>query len=93
MLSKLIRIENRAGEIVEAGGFKIRPFSQVVIIRFPILPGGLVWNRPFSVLATDAYGQEEVIPIPDPTRIAQIALLFAFLAFPFLFWLSGRRMR
>ena len=71
----LLQVENKAGTPVLAGRTRIIPFAQSVRLDFPGFPGGLVWNRPLSILAVSANGDEQVIRVVDATRRAQVALL------------------
>lgn len=86
----LITIENRAGASIQAGGRRITPFTQVVMLKIPGFTGGLIWNRPHAVLVQEADGTETVIPVTDMTRQAQVFLLAAGLLGGFLFWLNRR---
>ena len=43
-------------------------------IRFPGGTGGIIWNRPHSVVVQKMEG-EEVLPVQDVTRQVQLALL------------------
>jgi uncharacterized membrane protein len=85
-MGRLFSREFRNGEPIQAGMFTLVPFNQVVRIQIPGLMGGLVWNRPSSILTRTADGQEFVIPIQDVTRQVQIVLFGgAFLASLFYF--------
>jgi hypothetical protein len=84
-------IETMPGETVQAGANKITPFSQAIKLTLPRSMGGLIWNRPVSVLVQGADGSEQVLPVVDVTRIAQLALLGIGLAGGFIFWLINRR--
>ncbi len=75
MTARPITLEIQAGKAMRAGKVKLIPFSKVLKLQIPGLPGGLVWNRPASVVAVSADGQEEVIPIPDVTRSLQLSIL------------------
>ena len=84
MNGPLIKVENKPGEPIKARGFTITPFSQVFRLRWPFIKGGIVWNRPFSVLVQSEEGEERVMTVPDVTRLTQIALFgssFIFLLF------------
>ena len=78
-----LRMETRAGKPVDAAGRKIVPFSQALILSFPGAPGGLIWNRPVSVLVQESDGSEIVIPVVDYTRRVELALLGATAGFMF----------
>lgn len=64
-----------AGDMIEMGDLKIVPFSRVHRLRAPFRNFSLVWNRPTSVLVTDAEGNERIHRIVDVTRRAQILIL------------------
>jgi hypothetical protein len=51
-----------------AHNMRLLPFAQSVSFRLPVFNLGLVWNRPVSVLVTDADGREQVLVVHDPTR-------------------------
>jgi hypothetical protein len=94
MAEPLIRYETRAGEPIQAAGRRIIPFSKALIVRFPGLPGGVIWNRPVSVSVQEADGQEQVIPIVDVTRLAIWSMLGgSLLAMVILGLLVGRKSR
>ena len=76
-----IKFETHAGNAVQVGTYQITPFVQTLRIEIPGMLGGLIWNRPVSVLARSASGQEQVLPVQDITRQVQLALLFASLGF------------
>lgn len=67
-MTEFLNVEIRAGQPVQVGRRIITPFAQSFQLTFPGWIGGLIWNRPVSVLVQDEDGQEEVIPIPDVTR-------------------------
>ena len=88
----LIQTETRAGETITMGGTKIVPFSKSLRVQIPGLHGGLIWNRPASVLVISSDGHEQIIPIVDVTRQALWALLGVSLAvFPLMMLISLRR--
>ena len=86
-----ITIETMPGETIQAGTNKITPFSQAVKLILPGAMGGLIWNRPVSVLVQGADDSEQVLPVVDVTRIAQLALLGIGLASGILLLLIKRR--
>jgi hypothetical protein len=83
----LLHIETRSGIPVMAHKLRLLPFAQRVSLRLPVFNLGLVWNRPVSVLVTDADGREQVLVVPDPTRqimwtlYAAVGLLAIFALF------------
>ncbi|HEX7974047.1 MAG TPA: hypothetical protein VF498_06540 [Anaerolineales bacterium] len=76
-MPKLLTIETRSGQPLQVGRASLTPFSQSWQFRIPAISGGLIWNRPVSVLVTDANGREQVIRVPDVTRQVQLALIGA----------------
>ncbi len=91
MPDRLIEYETRTGDPIQAGNTTLIPFGKVLVIRLPGLPGGLIWNRPISVLATTPDGQEQVIRIVDQTRLAQLSILGASIIGTLLIWLIAQR--
>lgn len=83
-----LRMETRAGKTMHAGGRKITPFSQALILSFPGMPGGLIWNRPVSVLVREPDGSEIVIPVVDRTRQVELALLGVIAGFSLFLFIS-----
>jgi hypothetical protein len=91
-MARFLSIETRGGEPISAAGYQITPFAQWVRIQIPGLYGGLIWNRPVSVLAVSPDGQEQVIPVRDATRLAQVGLLGGSVLAAMFFWLFfGKR--
>jgi hypothetical protein len=85
MNGKVFQFETRAGEPISSGPFTIIPMARSLRIRLPRIAGnrvggGLVWNRPVSIIVRPAQGDEYTLPVRDLTRRAQLALLFAGLA-------------
>jgi len=73
-MTQLIQIETRWGKPIESNGRKIIVQSRALQINFPILNGGIVWNRPVSVLVLAEQAPDQVIPVRDVTRIVQVLL-------------------
>jgi hypothetical protein len=69
-----VTIETKSSQPVQAPGRRLTLFSQAVKIQFPGVTGGLIWNRPASVLVVSDDGQEQIIPVPDITRQIQWGL-------------------
>jgi hypothetical protein len=86
-----LAIETLPGKSIQTGSNKITPFSQVVKLMLPGSRGGLIWNRPVSVLVQGDDGSEYVLPVVDATRMAQLTLLGFGLAVGILFWWIKRR--
>ena len=75
MWTSLISIETLTGQPIRINSTELRVRSQVVQLRLPVVIGGLIWNRPVAVLVRTWDGQEQMLPIPDLTRIAVLTLV------------------
>jgi hypothetical protein len=91
MLNSVLRIETLTGQPIKVKDTQLRVRSQVVKLRFPVISGGLIWNRPIAVLVHTADGQDQILPIPDLTRTTVLALLVLSLAGTFLLMLFRRK--
>jgi hypothetical protein len=91
MLMDWITLETNAGEPVKVGDKTLTPLAQALRIKLPGFQGGLVWNRPASVVVQSADGQEQVLPVRDITRQAVWLILGAGLLGGVLAWLFSRR--
>jgi hypothetical protein len=82
-MAPIFSFETQAGEPIQHGSVTLVPFARTWRILLPFKsPGvntgfGLAWSRPVSVLAVTEDGQEQVIPVRDVTRQAQVGLLGA----------------
>lgn len=90
MAKRILIQQTSAGEPVVAGDVKIYPVSRSYRLNFPSGNGGIVWNRPRSVIVEDAMGRRQIIPIHDYTRRMQIGILGAGLITAVLTWLIFR---
>ena len=90
MAEKFLIQQTSAGEPVTAGDMKIYPVARSYRLNFPPGHGGIVWNRPRSVIVEDAMGRRQIIPIRDYTRRMQIVILAAGLVTSLLTWLIFR---
>jgi len=79
-----LRIETRNGRPLRVKGAQVHVRSQVVQLRLADAHGGLIWNRPVSVVVRRPDGQEQILPILDVTRSAVLALLVLSLVGTFL---------
>lgn len=79
-MPRLISIETHSGQPIRAGQNTITPFSWALRLHIPGLKGGLIWNRPTSVLIQSADGHEQVLSITDVTRMVEWSLFFSSLA-------------
>ncbi|MGE5222711.1 MAG: hypothetical protein ACM3PY_09745 [Omnitrophica WOR_2 bacterium] len=87
MPDPIVQVETRAGVPVHAFGSEIIPFSRAVIVRFPGNSGGVVWNRPVSVLVGTDGEHEEILRVRDVTRLAEVLILCSGLLGSLLIWL------
>ena len=90
-IGDILRWEQMAGEPMQIEDVRLTPQARVLRVRFPF--GGLVWNRPVSVMVERA-GARETIAVPDVTLITTIALLVSLLAVPiwiFAVWKGVKR--
>lgn len=87
MADPFVQVETRAGDPIRVFGSEIIPFSRAVILRFPGISGGVIWNRPVSVLVGTDGEREEILRVRDVTRLAQVFILGAGLLGSFLIWL------
>lgn len=93
MANKFLVQQTSAGEPVTAGDVKIYPVARSYRINFPSGHGGIVWNRPRSVIVEDSMGRRQIIPIHDYTRRLQIGILSAGIIISLLTWLVFRNSR
>jgi hypothetical protein len=68
-------IQMLTGQPVKVGDVQVYVRSQVLQMRLPFGNGGLIWNRPLSVLIRTPNGQEQILSVPDVTRTAVLTLL------------------
>jgi hypothetical protein len=76
-LSDFVELRTVSGTPIEAGGARLTPQSQALVVRTPLWK--LVWNRPVAVLV-ERDGREQRLPIVDVTRVAIVALFAGGLA-------------
>jgi hypothetical protein len=94
MREQLLSLETKAGNPIPVEGIKLVPFSRVLHLRLPFLHGGLIWNRPVSVLITSENGKEQLLPIHDYTRLTLWTLLsIGILGSLLISWISRQKDR
>ena len=81
----MLRVETLTGQTIRVKNTQVRVRSQVIQFRLPMANGGVIWNRPVAVLLRTSDGHEQMLPVPDLTRIA--ALILAGLCFASVFLL------
>jgi hypothetical protein len=90
MRNPLFRIKTLNGRPVKVADTQVYVRSQVLQVRLPSGNGGLIWNRPLSVVMRRQNGQEQILSVPDVTRTAVLTLLVLNLVSTFL-WMRFRR--
>jgi len=90
MSPSLFSIKNLTGQPVKVNDTQLRVRSQVVQLRFPVISGGLIWNRPVGVLVRTADGRDQILSIQDVTRTAMLVLAGLCFASTFLFMIYKR---
>ena len=85
MSTSLLRVETLTGQSIRVKNTQVRVRSQVIQFRLPMANGGLIWNRPVAVLVRTSDGHEQMLTVPDLTRIA--VLILAGLCFASMFLL------
>jgi hypothetical protein len=91
MPTSLLRIETITSQPIKFKDTQLRVRSQVLQLRFPLISGGLIWNRPVAVLVRTADGQDQILRVPDVTRTVVLTLLVLSLAGTFLLMLFRRK--
>lgn len=79
-----LQSEYRSGTPIVYSGGTITPFAKLIQINLPKLHGGLIWNRPHSILVTGSDGEEKIIQVRDSTR-QTILYLFGMCVVFFIF--------
>jgi hypothetical protein len=90
MPERILSIENKMGRSYRVGDMRITPFSRVWRFQPPGFNGGLIWNRPLSILVKTGNGEEQVLPVTDVTRQAQWGILGLAAGILLLTWLLKR---
>lgn len=88
-MQRYFRIETVAGDPIQLDNAQLITFSQALHVRIPGLWGGVLWERPVSILVIQNDGEEEIIPIQDVSRYVIIAIFGVSL----LAWFVVRRYR
>jgi hypothetical protein len=92
MAGPFFELENRVGMPVQAGAYRLLPISRALILKFPGTRGGIIWNRPVSVVAQTLDGQEQVLPVRDVTRQVQLALFGGALLGTLVMWVFRKQL-
>jgi hypothetical protein len=86
----LVVTEKLAGAPVQVGSTRLIPIETATRIQPPGMWGVLLWRRPTAVIVQHAEGTEDVLPIQDVTRRAQLTLLGVGLLSSILVLLANR---
>jgi hypothetical protein len=87
----LVQLENRVGNPIKAGPYKIFPVEGSLQLQPPGMRAFMIWRKPSSVIVQHPDGSDEVIEIPDVTRQAQITLVSIALIFSLVIWVISRK--
>jgi hypothetical protein len=71
----MLHIERRSSPPITIQDTRVSVHSQVVKLWFPIVNGGLIWNRPVAIRIRTADGRERIAPIADVTRTVTFILV------------------
>lgn len=71
----LLKNEKLAGAPIQAGQARLIPIETATRWQPPGMWSVLLWKRPTAVLVQHPDGSEEMLPIQDVTRQAQLTLL------------------
>ncbi len=91
MRNPLLRIKTLTGRPVMVEDTQVYVRSQVLQVRLPFGNGGLIWNRPVSVVMQTPNGQAQILSVPDVTRTAVLTLLVLSLVGTLLFMRFRRK--
>ena len=86
----LMQYENRVGNPIKTGRYKIVPIEASLQMQPPGMRTFCFWRKPASVIVQHPDGIDQVLQIPDITRQAQIGLISFALIFSAIFWLITR---
>lgn len=70
----ILRIVTRNSSPIAIRDAQLYVRSQLVQLRFPVVNGGLIWNRPVAIVVRTFNGQETIVPILDVTRTVMLTL-------------------
>ena len=74
MSASIFQITTQTGEPIAVGDRRLLLRSRAVQVKFP-MGGGIIWNRPVAVVVQRDGSPDQILPVRDVTRMAQIALL------------------
>lgn len=92
MAGSFFELENRVGAPIQLGEYRLLPISRALILRLPGMSGGIIWNRPVSVVVQSEGGIEQVLPVRDVTRQVQLALFVGAMFSVLALWSVRRKL-
>ena len=75
MMNSLFKIETHESEPIVAGDAEIVVRSRAAQIALPFARGGFIWNRPLEVRVRRPGLPDQIMPVRDVTRLAQLAIM------------------
>src|SRR5215813_12334418 len=88
----MVTVFHRFGKSTSHAGRVLTPRTGTMLLRFPGMSGGFVWNRPAGVIV-DENGERVIVPTADVTRQIQWALLGLGAAAAVVMTVRARRRR
>ena len=89
-MGALIEIGTQSGRPIQADDFGIVPLVRRTRLQIPNYRGAFVWQRPKALVIQAPNGRQEILPIRDHTRWAQMLLIGIGLFGSILIWLFLR---
>ena len=89
-MGNLIDIKTHAGRSLQIGDLHIVPLVKKTRLQPPNYRGVFIWQKPEAVVIQTLDGTQEVLPIRDYTRWAQMLLMGIGFLGSLLIWLSLR---
>jgi hypothetical protein len=86
-----VKVETHAGNPISVGESKIVPLAKVVRLQIPGWLGGIIWNRPVAVVVQTGEDQEQIVPVVDVTRAAQVIIFGSGFFVALMAYLINRR--
>jgi hypothetical protein len=76
---------------VQVGENRLKLVSQALQIKIPGNWGGVIWNRPVTVIVESEDKDPHTIPIQDVTRRMQILAVLAATILTLVVWITSRK--
>jgi|SaaInl7_200m_RNA_FD_contig_31_227505_length_740_multi_6_in_0_out_0_2 hypothetical protein len=90
-MGKLINQQTMVGASIRSGNYEITPLARRTCFQAPNYRWFLSWQRPKAVVVEIPGGHQELLPIEDVTRRAQLILMGIGLLGSLLIWLVFRK--